>query len=83
MDLSVLAPAIMKFAGYIGATIGAGLVVLGVGSGLGRLGASAVEGIARQPEASGKIQTNMLLAAVLVEGVGIIALVVCILAVVS
>jgi F-type H+-transporting ATPase subunit c len=73
----------MKFAAYIGASIGAGLVVLGVGLGLGRIGASAVEGIARQPEASGKIQTNMLLAAVLVEGVGIIALVICILAVVS
>jgi len=41
-----------------------------------------VEGIARQPEAQGKIQTTMLLAAVLVEGVGIIALVVCILALV-
>lgn len=83
MDLSALAPALMKFAAYIGASIGAGLVVLGVGLGLGRIGASAVEGIARQPEASGKIQTNMLLAAVLVEGVGIIALVICILAVVS
>jgi F-type H+-transporting ATPase subunit c len=83
MDLTALAPAIMKFAAYIGASIGAGLVVLGVGLGLGRIGAAAVEGIARQPEASGKIQTNMLLAAVLVEGVGIIALVICILAVVS
>ena len=43
---------------------------------------SALEGIARQPEVAGKIQTNMLLAAVLVEGVGIIALVICILAIV-
>ena len=41
-----------------------------------------MEGISRQPEAAGKIQTNMLLAAVLVEGVGIIALVICILAIV-
>ena len=81
MDLATLAPAIMKLAAYIGAPIGAGLAVLGVG--LGRIGASALEGIARQPEVAGKIQTNMLLAAVLVEGVGIIALVICILVVVS
>jgi F-type H+-transporting ATPase subunit c len=72
----------MKFAAFIGACIGAGLAVLGVGLGIGRIGSSAVEGIARQPEAAGKIQTNMLLTAVLVEGVGIIALVICILAIV-
>jgi len=83
MDLATLAPAIMKFAAYIGATIGAGLTVLGVALGIGRIGSAAVEGIARQPEAAGKIQTNMLLTAVLVEGVGIIALVICILAIVS
>ncbi len=83
MDAATLAPAIMKFAAYIGACIGAGLAVLGVGLGLGRIGAAALEGIARQPEVAGKIQTNMLLAAVLVEGVGIIALVICILAIVS
>jgi len=83
MDLATLAPAIMKLAAYIGAPIGAGLAVLGVGLGLGRIGASALEGIARQPEVAGKIQTNMLLAAVLVEVVGLIALVICILALVS
>jgi F-type H+-transporting ATPase subunit c len=82
-DMEILAPAIMKLGAYIGACIGAGLAVLGVGIGLGRIGASALEGIARQPEAISKIQTNMLLAAVLVEGVGIIALVICILAIVS
>ncbi len=82
MDLATLAPAIMKFAAFIGATIGAGLAVLGVALGIGRIGSAAVEGIARQPEAAGKIQTNMLLTAVLVEGVGIIALVICILAIV-
>ncbi len=83
MDTAVLAPAIMKVAAFLGAPLGAGLVVLGVALGLGRIGASALEGIARQPEAAGKIQTSMLLVAVLVEGVGIIALVVCILAIVS
>ncbi len=82
MDTGSLAPAIMKFGAFIGATIGAGLIALGVGFGLGRIGSAASEGIARQPEASGKIQTNMLLVAVLVEGVGIIGLVICILAIV-
>ncbi len=78
MDLTPL----MRLGALVGATLGAGLVVLGVGLGLGRIGSSALEGIARQPEAAGKIQTAMLLTAVLVEGVGIIALVVCILALV-
>ncbi len=80
--MEVLAPALMKLGAFIGATLGAGLAVLGVGIGLGRIGSSALEGIARQPEAFNKIQTTMLLVAVLVEGVGIIALVVCILALV-
>ena len=83
MNLAELAPAIMKFAAYMGACIGAGMAVLGVGLDLGRIGSSAVEGIARQPGAADKIQTNMLLTAVLIEGVGIIALVICILAIVS
>ncbi len=73
---------IIRLAALFGATIGAGLIVLGVALGLGRIGSAAVEGIARQPEAAGRIQTAMLLTAVLVEGVGIIALVVCILALV-
>jgi F-type H+-transporting ATPase subunit c len=54
--------------------IGAGLVVIGVGVGIGRIGGSAMEGIARQPEASGKIQTAMLIAAALIEGIGFAAL---------
>ena len=59
------------------------MFALGAGFGIGKIGASAMEAIARQPEAAGKIQTTMLLVAVLVEGVGIIALVICILAIVS
>lgn len=82
MDITALGPFLQKIGQFLGACIGAGLAVLGVGVGLGRIGGAAVEGIARQPEAQGKIQTTMLLAAVLVEGVGIIALVVCILALV-
>ena len=54
--------------------IGAGLIVLGVGIGLGKIGADALEAIARQPEQSGKIQTAMLIAAALVEGVAFAAL---------
>jgi F-type H+-transporting ATPase subunit c len=54
--------------------IGAGLIVLGVGIGLGKIGAAALEAIARQPEQSGKIQTAMLTAAALVEGVAFAAL---------
>ena len=69
----------MEFA-IIGATIGAGLAAIGVGLGIGFIGSRAVEGIARQPEASGKIQTAMLISAALIEGVGLFALVICILA---
>ena len=62
------------------ATIGAGLVTIGAGLGIGKLAAAALEGIARQPEASGKIQTNMLIAAALIEGVALFFAVICFLA---
>ncbi|MDR0940890.1 MAG: ATP synthase F0 subunit C [Bacteroidales bacterium] len=58
------------------AAIGAGLAVIGAGIGIGKIGGSAMEAIARQPEAAGKIQTNMLIAAALVEGVALFAVVV-------
>jgi len=51
-----------------GAAIGMGLAVLGGGRGIGQIGGSAVEGIARQPEAGGRIGTNMIIAAALIEG---------------
>ena len=54
--------------------VGAGLVVIGVGMGIGRIGGSAMEAIGRQPDACGKIQTAMLIAAALVEGIGFAAL---------
>ena len=54
--------------------VGAGLVVIGVGMGIGRIGGSAMEAIGRQPYAYGKIQTAMLIAAALVEGIGFAAL---------
>ncbi|MBL6670050.1 MAG: hypothetical protein CNC91_01895 [Flavobacteriales bacterium MED-G22] len=54
--------------------IGAGLVVIGVGIGIGNIGRGAMEAIGRQPDAYGKIQTAMLIAAALVEGIGFAAL---------
>ncbi len=59
----------------LGVGIGMGLVVIGAGIGIGRIGGSAVDAIARQPEASGTIATNMLIAAALVEGLSVIALI--------
>jgi F-type H+-transporting ATPase subunit c len=58
------------------AAIGAGLAVIGSGLGIGRVGGSAVEGIARNPEASGKITTAMLIAAALIEGVALFGVVI-------
>ncbi|HBS29833.1 MAG TPA: ATP synthase F0 subunit C [Phycisphaerales bacterium] len=60
----------------IGGGLAAGLAVIGGGLGIGRIGGSAVEAIARQPEASGTIGTNMLIAAALVEGATLFAVVV-------
>ncbi|MFK8043925.1 MAG: ATP synthase F0 subunit C [Crocinitomicaceae bacterium] len=61
--------------GTVGA-IGAGLAVLGAGLGIGRIGGSAMDAIARQPEATNKIQTNMIIAAALIEGVALFGVVV-------
>ena len=54
--------------------VGAGLIVIGAGMGIGRIGGSAMEAIGRQPEASGKIQTAMIIAAALIECIGFAAL---------
>ncbi len=61
--------------GKMGIGIGMGLVIIGAAVGIGRIGGSAVDAIARQPEASGTIATNMLIAAALVEGLSVIALI--------
>lgn len=58
------------------AAIGAGLAAIGAGIGIGRIGGSAMDAIARQPEATSKIQTNMLITAALVEGVALFGVVV-------
>ena len=62
-----------------GGAAGAGLVILGAGLGIGKLAASAVESMARQPEVAGNIQTAMIIAAALIEGVTFFALIVCLL----
>ena len=64
----------------LGAALGAGLAALGAGVGIGRIGASALESIARQPEAIGDIRSNMILAAALVVGVAFFALIISFLA---
>ncbi len=58
------------------AAIGAGLAVIGAGLGIGRIGGSAMDAIARQPEAYSKIQTAMIIAAALIEGVALFAIVI-------
>ncbi len=58
------------------AAIGAGLAVIGAGLGIGKIGGSAMDAIARQPEATTKIQTAMIIAAALIEGVALFAVVV-------
>ncbi|MDA0335244.1 MAG: ATP synthase F0 subunit C [bacterium] len=68
---------------YLGASIGAGLGVIGAGLGIGSLASSAMEGIARQPEAVGDIRTNMIIAAALIEGVALLAEIICVLVVVT
>lgn len=63
----------------LGAAIGAGIAVLGAGIGIGKIGESAMEAMARQPEAISDLRANMIVAAALVEGVALIAIVVCLL----
>ena len=63
----------------IGACIGAGIAAIAAGIGIGRIGASAMEAIARQPEASNDIRSNMIVIAALIEGVALFAVIVCIL----
>ena len=62
---------------WLGAGLGAGLGVIGAGMGIGRLAGSAMEGIARQPQAAGDIRTGMIIAAALIEGVAFFGEIVC------
>ncbi|MBO4659887.1 MAG: ATP synthase F0 subunit C [Prevotella sp.] len=64
----------------VGATVGGGLAVIGAGLGIGKIGSSAMDAMARQPEKMGGLQSAMILAAALVEGATFLALVISILA---
>ena len=66
--------------GKLGAAIGAAIAVIGAALGIGKIGAAAMEAIARQPEAAGDIRMSMIIIAALVEGVALFAIVVCFLA---
>lgn len=81
MLLSVLLQAAAAGVGVskLGAALGAGIAVIGAGLGIGKIGSAAMEAIARQPEASGDIRMSMIIAAALIEGVSLLAVVVCLL----
>ena len=74
-DASALAGMYSK----MGAALGAGLAAIGAGMGIGRIGGSAMESIARQPESAGDIRANMIVAGALIEGAVFFAIVVCLL----
>jgi F-type H+-transporting ATPase subunit c len=77
--LSVLLQATEGAANFseFGAAFGAALTAIGAAYGISRIGASAMEAIARQPEASGDIRSNMIVSAALIEGVSFFAVIVC------
>ena len=64
----------------LGASIGAAIAAIGAGIGIGKIGAAAMEAIAREPESAGDIRSNMIVIAALVEGVALFAVIVCVLA---
>ena len=70
-----------KTAANFGGAIGAGLVVIGGGYGIGRIGGSAVESMARQPEAAGSISTAMIITAAMIEGATLFGVLGCFLAI--
>ncbi len=77
--LTTLLQAGESFVGQGLAGIGAGLAAVGAGIGVGRIGGSALEAMARQPESTGDLRANMIVAAALVEGVALFAVIVCLL----
>lgn len=63
--------------GLLSAGLGAGIALIGAGLGIGKLAAAALEAAGRQPEAAGKLQTMMIIAAALIEGAAFFALFIC------
>ncbi|MDR1408418.1 MAG: ATP synthase F0 subunit C [Tannerella sp.] len=78
--LNVLLQAAATSFDAVGAAIGAGLAVIGAGIGIGKIGASAMEAIGRQPEAVSDIRMSMIIGAALIEGAALFAIVICFLA---
>lgn len=77
--VAMAAPAAAAEGGvWFSGAIGAAVTIIGAGYGIGRIGSAAVESMARQPEVAGNIQTAMIIAAALIEGVTLFALIVCI-----
>jgi len=68
---------------YIGLAIGAGICLVGAAFGIAKLASAALEGTARQPEAAGSLQTMMIIPAAMIEGLGLFALVIALLAVLA
>ena len=68
--------------GKFGAAIGAGIAAIAAALGIGKIGKSTMESIARQPESSGNLRTSMIIAAGMVEGAALFAIIVCLLAIV-
>jgi len=76
-DANAVSSAASNLTGLYG--VGCGLILIGAGYGIGKIGASSVESMARQPEASGKINTAMIISAALIEGVTFFGLIICML----
>ncbi|NLJ82523.1 MAG: ATP synthase F0 subunit C [Bacteroidales bacterium] len=77
--MSVLSILLLEGLGLIGAGIGASIAAIAAGIGIGNIGKSALESLARQPEVSGDIRMNMIITAAFIEGVAFFAIVVCML----
>ena len=77
LDMILLDVALAHF----GAAIGAGIAAIAAGIGIGKIGGNAMEAIARQPESTGDIRSNMTVIAAIIEGVALLALAICLLAV--
>lgn len=77
--LNILLQAAASPAGL--AALGAGVAAIGAGLGIGKIGAAALESMARQPEATGDIRASMIIAAALIEGVALFGVIVCLLVV--
>lgn len=81
MLLTILLQAVVSEAlGKVGIALGAAIAAIAAGYGIGKIGSTATESIARQPEASGNIRSSMIIVAAMIEGAALFAIIVCLLA---